>query len=80
MYYLNMVLKWEEWLNIPEGTAGWSADVSTRSRPSLRDELVEEPWSVWQQRLHRTIRHCSGIRYLIITSSKSSALFCFTHS
>lgn len=35
MYYLNIVLKWEEWLTIPEGTAGWSADVSIRSRPSL---------------------------------------------
>lgn len=49
MYYLNIVLKWKEWINIPQGTAGWSADGSICSCPSLerlRDELSEEPCSV----------------------------------
>lgn len=61
-YYLNIVLKWEEWINIPERTAGGFADVSICLCPSLRDKPCHA------QCFHRGNHHCSDIRCLIITA------------
>ena len=36
VFYLNIILKWEEWINVPWGTVGWSADVSICSCPSWK--------------------------------------------
>lgn len=58
------VLKWEEWINIPQGRAGVSADVSICSCPSLRDG----PCRAQEQCVHRGNHHCSDIRCLIITA------------
>lgn len=63
MYYLKIVLKWEEWIHIPQRTAGGSADVSICSSPSLRCE----PCHAQEQCFHRGSHHCSDIRCLIIT-------------
>lgn len=63
-YYWNLVLKWEEWINIPQGTAGGSADVSICLWSSLRDE----PCCAQEQCFHRGNHRCSDIRCLIITA------------